>query len=275
MKIKVTILVDNRAAEGLLAEHGLSLWIETGKERILFDTGMGGALASNADTLGVDLGLTDILVLSHGHFDHTGGVCRVLENSQNVAVYCNPAVMKNRYVIRDGKARQINIQPDSMKAVLNLPPQNINWISQTLLINENIGIVCPIPRATSYEDTGGAFYLDPQGLYEDLIDDDLALWIKTKKGLVVFVGCCHSGLINILNHISRLNKGQKILSVIGGFHLLHADKKRIDMTISALQSFLPIDLHPCHCTGDDAMKELKTAFEDHVKPGYAGAKYSF
>ncbi|MGB5159469.1 MBL fold metallo-hydrolase [Desulfobacterium sp. N47] len=275
MEIKITILVDNRASEGLLSEHGFSLWIETEKERILFDTGMGDALLHNADRLGIDLGLTDILVLSHGHCDHTNGVFEVLKNSQKTVVYCHPGIMRPRYVVRDGSARPIRMPQKSMAAIDGLPSHNIHWVSKSVLINEKTGVACPIQRETAYEDTGGPFFLDPQGMRKDNIDDDLALWIKTKKGIAVFVGCCHSGLINTLNQISRLNKGSKILSVMGGFHLLNADKLRLDKTISALQSFAPVLLFPCHCTGNTATQMLKEAFGDQIIPGYAGARYEF
>lgn len=275
MGIKITCLVDNRAAEGLLSEHGFSLWIETEKERILFDTGMGDALLHNADRLGIDLGLTDVLILSHGHCDHTSGVEQVLKKSQNAVVYCHPGVMRPRYVVRDGSARPVQMPQKSMAAIDGLHSNNIHWVSKSGLINEKIGVACPIKRETSYEDTGGPFYLDPQGLREDAIDDDLALWIKTEKGIVVFVGCCHAGLINTLNQISLLNPESKILSVMGGFHLLNAGKQRLDMTISALQSFSPILLFPCHCIGNRATEVLKEAFGDQIIPGYAGARYEF
>ena len=87
--VKITILVDNRAGEGLLAEHGLSLWIEADGKRILFDTGQ-GALEFNARVLGVDLGETDALVLSHGHYDHTGGIPAVLRVARNVEIFSIP-----------------------------------------------------------------------------------------------------------------------------------------------------------------------------------------
>lgn len=87
---KVTILVDNQAGKGLIAEHGLSLWIETEDERILFDTGQGGVFANNAQMLGIDLGQTDMLVLSHGHYDHTGGIPQILQQARNINVYRHP-----------------------------------------------------------------------------------------------------------------------------------------------------------------------------------------
>ncbi|MDD2321111.1 MAG: MBL fold metallo-hydrolase, partial [Geobacteraceae bacterium] len=91
MSVKITILVDNHAGDGLSAEHGLSLWIEKDSHRILFDTGQGGALAPNAEKLGIDLSMTDSLVSTHAHYAHTGGVSRLIPIAPEIQVYCPPA----------------------------------------------------------------------------------------------------------------------------------------------------------------------------------------
>jgi len=88
--LKITILVDNNAGNGLSCEHGLSLWVEAGERRILLDTGQGGALSPNAEKLGIDLSRTDCLVLSHGHYDHTGGISRLLRIAPETDVCCHP-----------------------------------------------------------------------------------------------------------------------------------------------------------------------------------------
>ena len=110
--VKVTILVDNRAGEGLLSEHGLSVWIEADGKRILFDTGQ-GVLDFNTRVLGVDLAETDILVLSHGHYDHTGGIPMVLRKARSVEIFFHPGATHSRYAIRDGKAKAIGMPPSS------------------------------------------------------------------------------------------------------------------------------------------------------------------
>lgn len=273
--IDITILVDNRAAPGLMAEHGLSLWIETGDQRILFDTGQGAALVPNAWALGVDLAGTDLLVLSHGHYDHVGGVPHVLRRAGHVEIYCHPGVVMPRYAIRDGQARAIHMPKESSAALDRFPEQRLHWIQHPLSLTESIGLTGPVPRECEFEDTGGPFYLDREGRNADPIEDDLALWIRTDEGLVVCVGCCHAGLLNTLQHVQRLNGGMRIRAVIGGFHLLNAGRERLERTVTELLSLDPDQVIPCHCTGEHAAACLLDALGSKGMPGAAGLRCRF
>jgi 7,8-dihydropterin-6-yl-methyl-4-(beta-D-ribofuranosyl)aminobenzene 5'-phosphate synthase len=123
-KIDITILVDNQAGPGLTTEHGFSLWIETDDRHILFDTGQGPALPSNARALGVDLRKTDVLVLSHGHYDHTGGIPHVLHVAPNAHVYCHPGVVQPRYSLRNGSPKPAHMPSESMAALGRLPEKH-------------------------------------------------------------------------------------------------------------------------------------------------------
>ncbi|MBU4267983.1 MAG: MBL fold metallo-hydrolase [Acidobacteria bacterium] len=274
--MKITILVDNRIARPeLRAEHGLALWIESEGKRILFDTGQGGALGKNAKILGVDLGKTDIIVLSHGHYDHSGGMAQVMKRAKKVELYCHPGVIQPRYSISDGIATPVHMPQPSLVALDRLPPTHIHWLQQPLMLSAQIGLSGPIPRKTSYEDSGGPFYLDLQGKRPDPLSDDLALWMQTGSGLVVCVGCSHAGLVNTLNHVRRLNNGQKIRAVIGGFHLRNASSDRLAQTIAALRQLEPDMVVPCHCSGELAVAELRNALGERISMGAAGMIYQF
>jgi len=273
--VKITILVDDQPRDGLVAEHGLSLWIETEGKRVLFDTGQGSALENNARVLGVDLGRADVLVLSHGHYDHTGGIAQVLQQDRKADVYCHAGVVQPRYAIRDGRPKSIQMPRESMAAIDELPSQRLQWVQKPMLLSEKIGMTGPIPRETHYEDSGGAFYLDPEGRRLDPIDDDLALWIRTDDGLVVCVGCAHAGLVNTLNYVRRLSNALRIRAVIGGFHLLNTSRERLDRTIAALRLFGPDIVVPCHCTGELSVVVLRNALGERVSPGAAGMTYQF
>lgn len=271
--VKITILVDNQAGPDCMAEHGLSLWIEAQHKHIIFDTGQGTVLEHNARVLGIDFGKTDVLVLSHGHYDHTGGIQHVLQQGRKIHVYCHPGIVQPRYSIRNGVAKPIQIPRECMTAIDKWPVKHFHWIQQPTMLSNTIGITGLIPRETTFEDTGGPFYLDTGGRRADLISDDLALWIRTDAGVIVCVGCSHAGLVNTLNRVRQLNSDLKIRAVIGGFHLLEAGRQRLEQTIAALGELAPEIVVPCHCTGDYAVAALRDSLGDRVLPGAAGTVY--
>lgn len=273
--VQVTILVDNQAGEGLVSEHGLSMWIETEDKRILFDTGQGTALEHNVRVLGIDLGTADFLVLSHGHYDHTGGIPRVLQQARNSSVYCHPGVVQARYSIRDGMPMPVHMPHASVAALSGFPSGQIHWLQQPHMLSERIGITGPIPRETSFEDTGGPFYLDREGKLADPIEDDLALWIRTDDGLIVCVGCSHAGVVNTVHHIRRLSQGVRVRAIIGGFHLVNASTERLEQTIASLRLLDPDIVVPGHCTGEPAVTELRNGLGERVSAGAAGMTYRF
>ncbi len=273
--VNITILVDNRAGEKLIGEHGLSVWIEADGRHVLFDTGQGPALPVNARALGVDLKKADALVLSHGHFDHTGGIATLFKIAGPIDTYCHPGVVLPRYSIRDRAPRQIQMPGTCMAAIDHMDQRHLHWVQQPTLLSKKIGITGPIPRGTGYEDTGGPFYLDPGGRRADVMDDELALWIHTRQGLVICVGCCHSGVVNTLNHILSLNPGSTLRAVLGGMHLLNASENRLAKTIAALQALEPDLVVPCHCTGEGPVERMLAAFGDRALWGHSGLRLQF
>jgi 7,8-dihydropterin-6-yl-methyl-4-(beta-D-ribofuranosyl)aminobenzene 5'-phosphate synthase len=275
MSKKITIVVDNQVSSNLTPEHGFSVLIESGDNRILLDTGQGGALAANALALSVDLGMTNTLVLSHGHYDHTGGIPQMIETASGLQCYCHPGSFQPRYAVTNGSPRAIHMPEAAKAAMTRLPSRQLHWVSKPYMLSENIGLTGPIPRETDYEDTGGAFFLDPLGKRPDPIVDDLALWLYTNNGIVVLTGCCHSGVVNTAHHIRHLTGNKHIHAIIGGFHLLHASPERIEKTGKALMSLGVERVIPCHCTGKSAISTLQTILGDRVVPGYSGMMVEF
>ncbi len=271
--VKMTIMVDNEAPAGLSVEHGFSLWLEIGEQRIVFDTGQGLALPENLRPLGIELDKADILVLSHGHFDHTGAIPLVLDAAPAVEVYGHPALTQPRYSVRGAAAKSIQMPAAAQAALAKLPAVRLHWVEQPVMLMPGLGLTGFIPRLTDYEDTGGPFFLDPAGTKPDLLADDMALWIATPKGLVICLGCAHAGLINTLHYVRKLSGINKIHAIIGGFHLLSASEARLAQTMTALRDLAPDRVIPCHCTGKKAVREMKAVLGDKVWPGEAGLTF--
>jgi 7,8-dihydropterin-6-yl-methyl-4-(beta-D-ribofuranosyl)aminobenzene 5'-phosphate synthase len=166
--------------------------------------------------------------------------------------------------------------PDAaMVAIAQLPSDQVHWVNRDVWLSEHMGLTGPVPRDTDYEDPGGAFFLDPECTRPDIIEDDQALWIKTNRGLIVCVGCSHSGIVNTLNYARRVSGQPHVRAVIGGFHLLNADSRRLELTIEALREISPEVVIPCHCTGVKAVRALRNALGDMIRPGRSGIAYTF
>ena len=270
--LEFRILVDNRSRGELVTEHGFAVWVEAGERVILFDTGQSGALFANAEAMGCDLRRVDMLVLSHGHYDHTGAIRELLALNPSIRVFCHPqALVPSRYSIYPGQApRQIAMPALQRKALEALAPQQLIQSTGPLQLLPGIGLSGAIPRDHPLEDTGGPFFLDEGGEHPDFIEDDLSMWFRTKQGLIVLTGCCHAGLINTVQHIRDLTGEQRIYGILGGLHLRSASTARLQATCDALIRWHPDFVIASHCTGDEASAFLGDQLEGIVTPGYCG-----
>ena len=258
--IRITTLVENTASgAGLLAEHGLSFWIEYGDRRILFDTGQSDILIKNAEVLGIDLAETDAIVLSHGHYDHTGGLATVLDIADKAKIYLHPAAVEPKFSQKTSEAKSIGM-PDSAKEAIQ--GQHMIWTATPAVIFPGMFVTGQVLRMNDYEDVGGAFFVDENCEKPDELLDDQTLFIESTKGLVVVFGCAHSGVVNTLDYISKLTGRTKIYAVIGGMHLLNASSARIANTVEVFKKYDIQKIAPLHCTGQKAIQDFKTAFGD-------------
>ena len=276
MPSKITLLVDNKAETGLKYEHGLSIFIEYQGKRILFDNGQNEeALFYNAQKLNVSLTNLDLIILSHGHYDHSGNLATLLKTNPDALFYAHPDCMQTRYSLHPNKPpHTISLTKNVMETLTAFPDKQKKFITSATEILPGMWLTGQIPRLCDVEDTGGPFFLDKEKKQADLIHDDMSLWIETEDGIGVICGCCHSGLINTLNHIKKQRcKPTAIKSLLGGLHLVSANQTRIDATIEYLNKENINNIYPAHCTGDNAMALLQAQC-NNVQIAKAGLSFT-
>ncbi len=267
-----TLVEDTALGGGLLAEHGLSFWIEDGDKRILFDTGQSDILVQNAKTLGINLAEADAIVLSHGHYDHTGGLPAVLDIAPRAPIYLHPAAMEPKFSRKGIKVERIGM-PELAKRAIGT--HKVIWTEKPTQISQGAVITGQIPRVNNFEEVGGTFFLDENCRRSDELLDDQTLVIESPKGLVVILGCAHAGVINTLHRVADLSKIKQFYAVIGGMHLLNASKERIEQAITVFREYNIQKIGVAHCTGASATRRFSNAFQDRCFSCSAGTQISF
>ena len=245
--MKITVAVDNRANPPFLPEFGLALVLDTGSGRYLFDTGAGQALTANLELLGIAAESIRSVILSHGHYDHTGGLAGLHPEE----IRCCREIQLEHYSLHaDHTVHQISM-PDTARAVLE--STGVNWIGGFEEIAPGLYLTGPIPRRSG-EDCGGAFFHDESCCITDSVPEEQAL--LTASGILI-TGCCHAGIINTVRYCREIHPEISIHSVIGGLHLRHADAARLKMTADFFRGSGIQELFLLHCTGDQAIEYLR------------------
>ncbi len=238
MTIKITILCENVAGHHgrkvCLAEWGFSAFIQAAGVNLLFDTGHTDVYKKNAERLGIHLEDTDVVVLSHFHWDHTGGLRFHPFKSQKKLV-THPEVLEKLPADESAKLKQ------DFAIVTSREP---------LEFAKNIIYLGEIPRENDFE--AGDF----KG---DKMLDDSAIVIKTPKGAVLITGCSHAGICNICEYGKKVS-GQPLYAVIGGFHLFEKNKKAVDKTMDYFKKEKPTHLMPMHCVDFPTQAKFHTNF---------------
>ena len=279
--VKITVLIEdtkNPAKSKLRAKHGLSFFItakiDDNEVNIMMDTGPSSDyLLHNADKMGINLQKTDIITLSHGHYDHTGGLMGTLNKTKKgVLVVGHPEIFDPKLSLMP-HLRFIGTpcKPSDIESAGGVPLM----VTGPAKLANGIITTGEIQRTTAFENVNGFLAAHKQKLIDDLMPDDQALIINLEnKGLVIVSGCAHSGIINTIKHAQKITKTKNVYAVLGGFHL-SADDERIRATVDELKKLDLKFVGPCHCTGKKATEKIAEAFADRCRPLQTGDVIEF
>ena len=270
---KITILSENHTYNSALnAEHGFSCIVELKRKRYLFDTGESSLFIQNAHALNVNIVSLDGIIISHGHYDHAGGLMPYLENFK-AKIYATPGIFSERY---SKKTRLHPIGVPFTRKKYEEAGAIFKFVEKPLRLDENIYLTGPIPRLTDFEKVEDPFIIRTEnGLEADAIMDEQALVISANEGLVIVTGCGHPGIINIINYAKKISGEKKIDAIIGGFHLQNISQERFNSTVAALQENIINSIIPLHCTGMEATAKLYQALPQKVKFLSVGESFYF
>lgn len=271
MSYRITILCENAVGpvSGTLGEHGFSALIEWQDGALLWDTGQGFTLLHNAQRMNKNLHNLQLVALSHGHYDHSGGLLPLLRTCGPKLIFSHPAIFTPRYRHKD-TGESLSLGMPYPKEYLEGQGASFDLSDQYREIAPRIWLTGQVKRTTAFEAGDSGLYLDTCGCSRDPFDDDQSLVITTSRGLVVLLGCCHAGLINTLTHIAEKTGRTDISTVIGGTHLGFCSPQQLDQTIAALRSWQISKLAVSHCTGFAAAARLKQEFPTAFQPAQVG-----
>lgn len=275
--MRFRFLMENKTERaGCVAEHGLSIYIETQGRKLLFDTGASALFAQNAKSLKVDLETIEALIISHGHYDHTGGVPEFCRINKIAPVYIHEDAFYETYGMKRGR-------PETETSGIRWSDEERSWIDPRIIrtcgplwLSENIVISGTVPVTEGCQQTERFYRKLPDGSFEpDPMTHEQILVIREQEGLYVFSGCSHRGIIPAIRYARDLFGGERIAVLAAGMHLYSASK---EVRERAAAQLLAEDLDlvmPVHCTGIDAICDLKQALGDKCIAATAGSGYGY
>lgn len=285
MKWKLTTLIENHMdkEERYVCEHGLSIFIESMNQepqvRLLMDTGQSGIFYENAVKMGISLEDLNALLISHAHYDHAGGVKKIMEEETVRKMYVGKDFFQGKYYEKkDGTMKDIGIA--FSREELEEKGINVCEVKEDMqMIFPGVTLYRNFERVVGYEELNPRFFVKKEQEFNesfkdktrsrteevmskyvnDSFADEIAVALDTEQGLVVIVGCSHPGIMNILRTIEK-RSGKKICGVVGGTHLIEADEKRLRKTIDDLKEMNIDFIAVSHCTGEGNLETIKDNF---------------
>jgi len=278
--MKVTALIENTSIEerdDLCPESGLSLHIEVNGSKILFDMGSSAAFATNAEALGIDLADVGVAVISHHHFDHGGGLERFFELNDRALVFLRQGPLVDRYFKAFGVInRSIGLDLD----LLDRFPRRIEYVDEMRVVAPGVYLLTKIGSAHQRPRRNRRLFMDAGGsLVQDPLDHELMMVVHDDDGMVVFSGCSHHGILNIIDAARAQFPRVPIKAVFGGFHLIglpfynsmaasNAEVRDIGWRVMEKVDGL---VYSGHCTGKKAFGVLADVMGDNLKAFATGS----
>ena len=274
MKTRLTILCENSVGVpfDVIGEHGFSCFVETETGNYLFDTGQGYTIVQNSLALKKDLASIRAVMISHGHYDHTGGLPAVLKIKGPVDIFGHPDMFAERIWSNKGRTRSIGIP--FRRSYLESLGGKFRLNTEMVQIAPGIYLTGEVPRTSNFEKGDANMTLKmPDGHEEhpDPLRDDLSMVIDSDKGLVIVLGCAHAGMINIINHIIDKLGRERIYAIIGGTHLGFSSDEQFDETLKVIDQYQIEHVGVSHCTGLVKASLLHAKLKERFFFGTVGA----
>jgi 7,8-dihydropterin-6-yl-methyl-4-(beta-D-ribofuranosyl)aminobenzene 5'-phosphate synthase len=292
VEVEIRILADGNVQMGrVVGEAGFAALVKVvyddrNEFQFLFDAAGGTpALEHNVEFLKDsekrDLSPIEMIILSHGHWDHVAGVMKVFTIAgKTVPVLCHPhALLHKIFTSKDGKRHEIGIHRYFSASELESKTEVITT-TEPYRVADGIMTTGVVPRTNDFEKlTGNLRKITTEKDGKEILDnieDDLSVFFHMKDGsVVILTGCCHSGVVNTVDRVVSLTSSSSVLGIVGGLHLHDASKTRLEETVESLKKYPLTTLAPCHCTGLRGRAALMYAFDNSFKDIGAGSTLRF